>query len=132
MPEIKLLRHNKKKPYKRDQDREAKRPQRQKVYGSKRYRVLKERKRQNNPICEICEMFGITEWAEHIHHWYTFVIDDPVESNRRAYDYFNLVSLCRKHHELLHTGFLKGCHCLYDVEERVKELGDDFKDIRYI
>lgn len=138
MPHIPLLKDkSKKRKYyatKRSLNSDKKRKQRQKVYQSSRYIKLREHKRMQSPCCEICALFGIVNWGEHVHHWMTFVVDDPEESERRAYDYNNLVTLCRKHHDMLHTGLLRGCYSLQDVKDKVEQLkeycGIDLTDIR--
>lgn len=137
MPTIPLLKDKfKKKKFtpKRRPDSDSKRKQRQKVYQNPHYIRLREQKRMNNPCCEICAMNGIVNWGEHVHHWLTFVIDDEEESKRRAFDYSNLVTLCRRHHDMLHTGLLKGCFSFADVAEKQKELkkelGIDIYDVR--
>ena len=139
MPHIPLLSDKSKKrrkftPKPRNPNSDKKRKQRQSVYQSTRYIKLREQKRMECPTCEICQMFGIVNWGEHVHHWLTFVVDDPEESKRRAYDYTNLVTLCRKHHDMLHTGLLKGCYSFADVKDKVeqmkKELGIDISDPR--
>lgn len=137
MPTIKLLRDKSKKRYKtprRSPDGDKKRKQRQAVYQSARYRRLKQLKRMNSPTCEICQMFGIVNWGQEIHHWQTFVVEDEELSKQRAYDYNNLCTLCKKHHELLHTGLLKGSESLQEVKDKVEQLkehcGIDLTDIR--
>lgn len=139
MPTIKLLRDNRKKrsynnKRRNNADAEKKRKQRQSVYQSARYRKLKSLKRVNNPTCEICQMFGIVNWGQDIHHWQTFVVEDKQLSEQRAYDYNNLAMLCRKHHELLHTGLLKGCESLIEVKDKVEQIkeyyGIDLTDVR--
>lgn len=135
MPTIKLLGDRKRRrpasPRKPGTDK--KRAFRQKVYQDPRYYRLRDRRRKEHPCCEVCERFGITEYGEHVHHWRTFVVEDPELSRELAFDYENLVHLCRRHHDALHVGLLRGCLSMEDVEERVGELlkeGVDLRDIR--
>lgn len=124
MAQIPLLRNtNKKRVWnKRDDNSDANRARRQKVYQSNRYRKLRDLKRHTNPTCEICLLLGKYRAVEDVHHWLTFCVEDPYVEELRAYDFNNLVSLCRHHHNSLHTDMLKGCYSLKEVQERIKYL----------
>ena len=57
----------------------------------------------NDPLCEDCLLEGKVTAATEIHHKVSFMsTNDPMERNRLAYDYSNLVSLCTYHHKLRH------------------------------
>lgn len=60
----------------------------------------------NNPICEVCESQGITKATEDIHHIVSFVgVKNEEVKYELAYDYDNLLSVCRTCHSKLHHGY---------------------------
>ena len=78
--------------------------QRKKIYQSERWRRMRAIKFANNPLCEECEKKGILTPAEDIHHIISFVgIDNPDKQYRLAFDYNNLMSLCKKCHQEIHN-----------------------------
>lgn len=77
--------------------------ERKKVYSSVRWRRLRALKFANNPLCELCEKKGIVSGAEDIHHITSFMVDDPDERYWLAYDYNNLMSLCKQCHQNIHN-----------------------------
>ena len=59
----------------------------------KRIAILK----RDEYLCQICKRFGKTTSASPVHHIY------PVETHPQyAYDAWNLISLCNKHHGEMH------------------------------
>lgn len=77
---------------------------RRKIYDSERWRRLREWKLINNPLCELCLKDGNTVPAEDIHHIVSFMeVDDINERKRLAYDYDNLMSLCKRCHQRIHN-----------------------------
>lgn len=79
------------------------RADRKKIYNSERWRKLRAWKFSRNPLCEQCLERGRTTPAEDIHHKQSFMsTDDPVLRNELAYNYENLVSLCKKCHKEKH------------------------------
>lgn len=74
-----------------------------KLLNSKRWRELRVKKLNNNPLCESCLRKGITRAASCVHHI------TPVESAKSdadavalCYSYSNLQSLCRECHNEIH------------------------------
>lgn len=65
--------------------------ERRKIYDSERWRRLREWKLINNPLCELCLKDGNTVPAE------------ENERKRLAYDYDNLMSLCKRCHQRIHN-----------------------------
>lgn len=78
--------------------------ERRKIYNSIRWRKLREWKFVCDPLCEICKKEGKIIPAEDIHHIISFMsTDDPVCRERLAYDYDNLMSLCKRCHQKIHN-----------------------------
>ncbi|MEG1838463.1 MAG: HNH endonuclease signature motif containing protein [Bacteroidaceae bacterium] len=77
---------------------------RRKIYTSTRWRKLRAWKLANNPLCEMCEAKGIVRPAEDIHHITSFM-STYNEDQRKflAYDYDNLMSLCKRCHQKIHN-----------------------------
>lgn len=78
--------------------------ERRKVYNSERWKRLRLWKLANNPLCESCNKEGKTIPAEDIHHIVSFMSTN--DYNRRtflAYDYDNLMSLCKHCHQRIHN-----------------------------
>ena len=118
MPTLELLKNRKRTGYD-EQNRKEKR----KIYSSSRYRKIRALKIQNNPVCEICELMNKTSADRiQVHHWKQFFNQLPDERDRLAHDYNNLVTLCHKCHEEIHSGYLRGCYSIDDVIKRLKEL----------
>ena len=78
--------------------------ERRKVYNSDRWRRLRAWKFACNPLCEMCLKENKITPAEDIHHLISFMsTDDPVQRIVLAYDYDNLMSLCKKCHQAVHN-----------------------------
>ncbi len=78
---------------------------RRKVYKSAHWKRLRAIKFTNNPLCEICLREGRTTPAEDIHHIRSFMqTDDEALRYELAYDYDNLLSLCKQCHQKIHNG----------------------------
>lgn len=78
--------------------------ERRKIYNSQRWRDLRTWKFTNNPLCEKCMKNNIITPAEDIHHIVSFMrCTDPYQMNTLAYDYDNLMSLCKKCHQEIHN-----------------------------
>lgn len=91
----------KKKYQKNDSQYDA---ERRKIYNSERWRILRECKFANNPLCEKCLEKGIITPAEDIHHIISFMsVNDKLLRHQLAYDYSNLMSLCKKCHQEIHN-----------------------------
>lgn len=79
--------------------------ERKKIYRSERWKRLRALKFANNPLCELCQKEGRTTPAEDIHHIVSFMTaTDPGTRYQLAYDYDNLMSLCKQCHQRQHNG----------------------------
>jgi 5-methylcytosine-specific restriction protein A len=78
--------------------------ERRKVYSSERWRTVRRLKFQQNPLCEKCEEKGLTVQAEDIHHVISFMsTNNPDIRYNLAYDFENLLSLCKQCHQKIHS-----------------------------
>lgn len=80
------------------------RQERQQIYTSAKWLKLREAKLMNNPLCELCLEKGIITPAIDIHHRDSFMNYQGVMRLYKAYDYSNLLSLCKECHSALHKG----------------------------
>lgn len=79
--------------------------ERRKIYQSQRWRMLRLAKLSDNPLCEMCMKNGIVKPAIDVHHITSFMsTDDEVRRKALAYDYENLMSLCKECHQFVHNG----------------------------
>lgn len=78
---------------------------RRKVYQSQRWRMLRLAKLSDVPLCEMCSKKGIIKPAVDVHHIVSFMsTDDDIHRKALAYDYDNLMSLCKECHQFIHNG----------------------------
>lgn len=78
---------------------------RQSIYQTARWRTLRLVKLADSPLCERCATEGRVVPAIDVHHIKSFTsTDDPIERKRLAYDYENLMSLCKECHRDIHHG----------------------------
>lgn len=78
--------------------------ERRKIYNSERWRKLREWKFVCNPLCEVCAKENKIVPAEDIHHIVSFMsTDDPQQRLCLAYDFDNLMSLCKQCHQRIHN-----------------------------
>lgn len=77
--------------------------QRRQIYNSAKWRKLRDWKFANSPLCELCLKEGKTTPSEDVHHIISFMsTDNSLRRLQLAYDYNNLLSVCKVHHQLLH------------------------------
>lgn len=77
---------------------------RRKIYNSERWRRLRAWKFACNPLCEMCLKEDKVVPAEDVHHIVSFMsTDDPNQRTFLAYDYDNLMSLCKQCHQSIHN-----------------------------
>lgn len=107
-----------KKP-KKSQKNNIDRQKRSEVYSTSTWRKLRLAKQMANPLCEVCQMENKTALTEDIHHLVSFTQFTGVERDAVAFDYNNLIAVCKYHHYLLHHGFLKGATTLEEIEQRI-------------
>lgn len=78
--------------------------ERRKIYNSERWRRLRAWKFACNPLCEVCLSKDVVTPAEDIHHIVSFMsVDNPDQRIFLAYDFDNLMSLCKKCHQNIHN-----------------------------
>lgn len=78
--------------------------ERRAIYNSERWKRIRRIKYANSPLCERCYQEGRIVPAEDIHHIVSFMsADNHSERMRLAYDYDNLMSLCKKCHQYIHN-----------------------------
>lgn len=78
--------------------------ERRKIYNSERWRRLRAWKFACNPLCEMCLKENKIIPAEDVHHITSFMsTDNPEHRNYLAYDYDNLMSLCKQCHQNVHN-----------------------------
>lgn len=109
---------------KEKQDRSYK--ERQKVYQSREWKMLRTHQQINNPLCKVCELEGRITPSEDIHHLQSFTTsaNNGTQINYDlALDPRNLLSLCDKCHTRIHHGNLKGCKSIEDIIQYLKAQG---------
>lgn len=80
----------------------------QEIYGDRRWRMLRDWKLKENPVCERCMNMGKTTPADAAHHIIPFDRGKtPEEVETLAYDADNLMSVCNSCHAEIHKK-LKG------------------------
>lgn len=119
-----LINRPKKNYNRKRQQNDLDKKKRNEIYNSSMWRKIRECKVISNPVCEVCEMENKVSLTEDIHHLISFTDYTGVERDAIAFDYNNLISVCKYHHNLLHHGFLKGATTLEEIEERIKNNED--------
>ncbi len=76
--------------------------ERQFIYQRREWRELRRAKLRDNPMCECCEDNGRSTPAEDVHHIDSFMHYSGDERYRMAYEYSNLMSLCKQCHKQQH------------------------------
>lgn len=75
------------------------------IYNSERWHRLRALKFADSPLCEKCLQEGKVVPAEDIHHVVSFMsTEDKSKRLWLAYDYDNLMSLCKECHQKIHNG----------------------------
>lgn len=83
---------------------EMKRKERMKIYNTQRWRDIRDWKMVSEPLCEECLKHNKTTPSEEVHHIKSFMTtDDPIKRSNLAYNYDNLMSLCKKCHQKMHN-----------------------------
>ena len=100
-------------------NRQVNKEQRTDIYQSKQWKELRLSYIMQHPLCEICLALGKTTPAEDIHHKDSFLNYSGNMRLKVAYDYYNLIALCKQHHSYLHrNGTTHGLN----LDAVVKEL----------
>lgn len=75
----------------------------QKIYNSKTWKQLRELYYSEHPLCEQCLEKGIIKAADQVHHIQPFLTGKTYEEKMQlAYDYNNLMSVCKQCHSDIH------------------------------
>lgn len=90
-----------KKPIK-PQKRLIKREERQKIYQSTRWKNLRKAKLLQQPLCELCLAKGIVTPAIDVHHIDSFMNYTGTDRLKYAFNFANLMSICKECHSLIH------------------------------
>lgn len=76
-----------------------------KIYQTAKWKRLRAIKIADSPFCEDCLKNGLVVSAQDVHHNVSFMSTlDPVQREFLAYDYDNLISLCKTCHQKRHNG----------------------------
>lgn len=79
--------------------------ERKKIYATTKWRKLRLAKLMEQPLCEMCLKEGKTKLGEDVHHIISFLsTNDPNKRKQLAFDYNNLMTICKYHHQLIHNG----------------------------
>lgn len=106
---------------KKKQKNEGTRKERQKIYNTPLWKGMRLKQVQEKPICQVCELMGKVTLAEDCHHLRSFLKGkDIIERQQLAFDTDNIISVCKKHHSDIHTGFLRGCESLEEIKQRLE------------
>ena len=82
--------------------RKINREERQKIYQSIRWKELRKSKLMQQPLCEVCLAKGIVKPAIDVHHKDSFLNYTGNLRLWKAYDFSNLLSVCKECHSELH------------------------------
>lgn len=75
-----------------------------KIYNTPQWKNLRKIKLMNNPVCEMCLNEGKVTPTQEIHHIRPILTgQDESEMMDIAYDYNNLISLCKECHHKIHN-----------------------------
>lgn len=91
-----------KKPTKKEPKRIIKREDRQAIYQSQRWKALRLAKLAEQPLCEVCLQKDKVTPAIDVHHKDSFLNYEGLQRLTKAYDYTNLLSVCKECHSYLH------------------------------
>lgn len=93
------------KPKKKQKNNTVNEQIRKEVYSSSKWKKLRKAKLIQNPLCEKCLENGIITPAIDIHHIVSFVpVADRLRRLEIAFDFDNLMSLCKECHQKIHNG----------------------------
>lgn len=97
------------------------REDRQKIYQSAKWKKLREAKLMSNPLCQICLQRGIIKSSEDIHHADSFMNYTGNMRLQKAYDFDNLISVCKSCHSFLHNEGTTNGIDIETVAKRIEE-----------
>ena len=106
-----------KKTYKREKNKFKKN-----YYLSKRWILLRDEKRLNNPLCEVCLFRGRTKAMGEVHHIIPIATGmSEVGKEALAYDRNNLISLCYECHDEVHLMLKKEPAAYWQLVRDIEE-----------
>ena len=74
-----------------------------KMINSNKWKLLRARKLQSNPVCEMCEANGLSTLATEVHHRIAVEsVSHELGMRQLMFDYGNLESLCHSCHSDTH------------------------------
>ena len=76
--------------------------ERQTIYQSQRWKALRLAKLSDQPLCEVCLSRDKITPAIDVHHKDSFLNYEGLLRLQKAYDYDNLLSVCKECHSELH------------------------------
>lgn len=92
------------RPRKTRKNENTLRLERMAIYNTTRWRELRLAKFKRSPLCEMCLAEGKVTPTEDVHHKVSFMsVYDPGQRFRLAFDYDNLMSLCKVCHQKAHN-----------------------------
>lgn len=93
------------KPKKTRKNENTLRRERMEIYNTARWRELRLAKLMRDPLCEMCLKEGRVTPTEDVHHIVSFMTVYERDARLRlAFDYDNLMSLCKPCHQKIHNG----------------------------
>ena len=95
-----------KKPSKQ-RTKSIKRDDRQKVYQTSQWRKLRLAKLLADPLCEVCLESDKITLAEDVHHIDSFMNYEGLNRLNKAFDYKNLMSICKECHSKKHNQIVR-------------------------
>lgn len=87
---------------KKNKVRQVNKEARQKIYQSTNWKKLRVSKLQQQPLCEMCLQKGIVTPAVDVHHLDSYLNYEGTERLYKAFNYSNLLSVCKQCHSYLH------------------------------
>lgn len=80
---------------------------RQSIYQSTKWKKLRSAKLMQQPLCEICLENGVITPADDVHHIDSFLNYSGNQRLYKAFDFANLMSVCKECHGKIHSGIIK-------------------------
>lgn len=77
--------------------------ERDKIYQTTKWKDLRIAKLIQQPLCEICLEKEMITPAIDVHHIDSFTKYEGIMKLQKAYDFSNLMSLCKQCHQLIHN-----------------------------
>ena len=88
-------------------NRRINRESRNKIYQSVFWKKIRQAKLLQQPLCELCLKKGVITPAVDVHHDISFINNSGMIDFSLAYDFSNLISLCKECHSKIHSQYGK-------------------------